>query len=163
MIKSVKSQVDKDRTEVIREKERKKKIKDYHKKILAQTTIPEEGEYQDDPQGDGLSISDSRSIKSIVGLLRTASGLSMRGGGIVQDTREVRSSISTPRSTPVLPPLNLANVGVFTLPGSSRSQPSPHTGTKLMSMSGNLGGKVKEFGAHSAKKRKKKKGKKKRR
>ena len=160
MVKTVKDQLEKDRIEAIKERERRRKIQIYHKKILSQAVIPED---QAQEMKEAISAMSDNDTQSLQGMIENLKRFNVSSASL-KDQRSISTVTSPRKATPILPPLtgSLKGEGVVSS-GMMNVKPGgeviPRKG--IISMSGALGGKVKPFGAQNTKikrtKRKKKK------
>ena len=159
MNKTIREHIEKERIRDIRERERAKRVRDYHRKILEAdggiTGITEEEVSE--------LFSDDRSFSSVLAEIRALKQGVARGGG------DGSFSDGTPRF--FLPNIDSSRGARRTPDGGfvAKTKPGEFPGvvkskTKLMSMATELGAKPKAFGTAAIEKRKKKKkGKKKKR
>ena len=146
MNNTIKKHIESERVRGIKNRERAKKVKEYHQKIL------ESGNIADVSETDVMELfSDDRSYSSLLNELK--------------DLR-IGSAPSSGRKTPLtLPQIDLTS-SRHVVPNSSRmaavheNAPALTSSRKLISMSTALGGKIKRFGEADIKRKKKKRKKK---
>ena len=138
MNSTIKKHIEKERVREIKNRERAKQIKQYHQAILEAGTLP------DVTETDVMELfTDDRSYSSLLNELKE-----LRLG----------SAPTTGRKTPLtLPQINATSSRPRDAPpGASGSKPALTSRRTLISMSTELGGKMKRFGEADVKRKKKK-------